>query len=256
MIRRALLAAARFHERAQRACLHIAAGLTPLARMREGVNERWKDYALDDHAIDAGLWPWEQEFADRFLSPGARVLVVGCGSGRDVVALARLGCDVVGVDPAGDAIQVARAAVTLRGLHAELIEGFFEDREWPSAFDVVSFSYYTYCYIPGSVRRIEALRLAGRALHPGGLVLLNFFPSPGPERLSFLGTWAAKLSGNDWVPDRGDTVAVHPVGQSLTYEHYFQQSQLNEELTAGGLQLVTTLQRGPAIVARYTEPRP
>lgn len=221
--------------------------------MREGVNERWKDYALDDAAIDAGLLPWEQEFADQFLPPGARVLVIGCGSGRDVVALARRGCDVVGIDPAGDAIRAGRAAVAARGLHAEFIEGFFEDRDWPTAFDVVSFSYYTYCYIPGSARRIEALRLARRALRPGGLILLNFFPSPGSERLSFLGTWAAKLSGNDWIPDRGDTIAAHPVSQSLTYEHYFQQGQLNEELTAGGLDLVTTLHRGRAIVARHTE---
>lgn len=255
MVRRALLAAARFHERAQRACLHIAAGLTPLAQMREGINERWNDYALDDDAIDAGLLPWEQEFGDRFLTPGARVLVVGCGSGRDVVALARRGFDVVGVDPAGDAIQVARAALAKRGLQADLIEGFFEDRQWPATFDVVSFSYYTYCYIPGSARRIEALRLARRALRPGGLVLLNFFPSPGPERLSFLGTWAAKLSGNDWIPDRGDAIAIRPVNECLTYEHYFQQDQLNEELTRSGLELVTLVRRGHAVVARNTESR-
>lgn len=221
--------------------------------MRAGVSERWKDYALDDDAIDAGLLPWEQDFASQFLAPGARVLVIGCGSGRDVVALARRGCEVVGIDPAGDAIRAGRAAVTARGLQAELIEGFFEDRPWPASFDVVSFSYYTYCYIPGSLRRVDALRQARRALRPGGHILLIFFQSPGPERLSFLGTWAAAMSGNDWRPDRGDTIAIHPGTEWLSYEHYFTQDQFNQELTDAGLEVFTTLHRGLAIVARPVE---
>ena len=118
--------------------------------MREGVRLRWHDFALDDEGIDAGLLSWERSFTEQFLPPNARILVIGCGSGRDVIAWSRQGHHVVGIDPAAAAIAAGRAALTARGLAAELLDGFFEDRPWAPAFDAVSFSYYTYCYIPDS----------------------------------------------------------------------------------------------------------
>ena len=218
--------------------------------MREGVRLRWHDFALDDEGIDAGLLSWERSFTEQFLPPNARILVIGCGSGRDVIAWARQGHHVVGIDPAAAAIAAGRAALTARGLAAELLDGFFEDRPWAPAFDAVSFSYYTYCYIPDSSRRVAALRQASAALRAGGHILVNIFPRPGSERLAFLGSWAAKISRNDWIPVRGDNTPVLAGTDHLIYEHYFDQEELEREFSAAHLQVVARFSRGEALVLR------
>jgi SAM-dependent methyltransferase len=237
-------------DRLRRACLHIASGITSLEQMRDGVRHRWQDFAVDDDAIDAGLLPWEDAFATRFLRAGSRVLIVGCGTGRDVIALARLGHQVIGIDPAAPAVAAGRRALTRRQLSAELIDGFFEDRDWPAEFDAVSFSSYTYSYIPEASRRIGALRRASAALRPGGHILLNVFLRPDSERLAYLGGWVARLTGNDWTPGPGDSTPTLPGTEHLHFEHCFDQSQLDQELTAAGLQPVATLAGGTALVLR------
>src|SRR5206468_721188 len=73
---------------------HAAAGLTHLedvhaaiARQPEndGVVELGEDYAT------SGLTDWEAAFYPRFLRPEDRVLLVGCGRGRDLLALRERG---------------------------------------------------------------------------------------------------------------------------------------------------------------------
>lgn len=237
-------------ERAGRACLALASGLTPLTQMRGGVRARWQDFASDDEAIEAGLLPWETAFADRYLPSGARVLVIGCGSGRDVVALARRGYRVVGIDPAAEAVATGRAALERLGIEASLLDGFFEDRQWPPEFDAVSFSNYTYTYIPGAARRVAALTLAAAALRPGGHILLNVFRREGGERLAVLGAWTARFSRNDWFPGPGDQFPLDAASGTVFYEHFFSQHQLDEEFASAGLRLVESLDRDQAFVLR------
>jgi SAM-dependent methyltransferase len=95
------------------------------------------------------------------------VLIVGCGTGRDVIALARRGHRVVGVDPAPRAMAIARAACVRHGLTVDLIHGFFEDVDIPGRFDVVMFSYLCYAYMPLSSLRTQALAKARWLLSDG-----------------------------------------------------------------------------------------
>ena len=39
-----------------------------------------------------GLMDWERDLFDRFVTPGATVLVIGAGTGRDVIPLVERGC--------------------------------------------------------------------------------------------------------------------------------------------------------------------
>ncbi|HQT64719.1 MAG TPA: bifunctional 2-polyprenyl-6-hydroxyphenol methylase/3-demethylubiquinol 3-O-methyltransferase UbiG [Acidocella sp.] len=52
----------------------------------------------------------------RQFQPGVRVLDVGCGAGLLSEALAKAGCDVLGLDAAGQAIEAARAHAVGQGL--------------------------------------------------------------------------------------------------------------------------------------------
>ncbi len=130
--------------------------------------------------------PWAREYARRpdeyvlgtapsafartlrpLLVPGARVLELGCGEGRDSVFFARSGCDVTAVDVAAAGLRKAErlarlAGVTVRWVHddaARYVPG--------GQFDVV-YSCGAIHYIP---RRLRAGLLARvkAATSPTGL---------------------------------------------------------------------------------------
>ena len=75
----------------------------------------------DDGSTDPQLLSW---LDDATLAPSAgRVLVPGCGSGRDVALLAARGFEVLGLDYAGAAVQLARerlAAIGSAGLRGKV----------------------------------------------------------------------------------------------------------------------------------------
>lgn len=62
------------------------------------------------------------------VAPGARTVVLGCGAGEDLVALAGLGAGrLTGVDPSGRQLEHARRRCTDAGLEATLIPSGAED---------------------------------------------------------------------------------------------------------------------------------
>ena len=99
---RARLDAARLLERVVRRLLtgvrrdlgpDLAAELTAAAYTRKA------HYAATWHQ-DLGLFDFEERaLTEHFPAPPARLLVIGCGGGRELVALAERGFTVVGVEP-------------------------------------------------------------------------------------------------------------------------------------------------------------
>lgn len=65
-----------------------------------------------------------------------RILDLGCGSGRHVLALARNGFEVVGLDAAPTGISLAKAWIAEQGDHAQLVLG---DLSYPLPFRSESF---------------------------------------------------------------------------------------------------------------------
>jgi SAM-dependent methyltransferase len=92
-----------------------------------------KGYAV---AYALGLTPWERagqsgadaldkliaRAEDEFNGP-SRALDLGCGSGAHLVALARRGWDVTGVDAIGKAVRRARARAAAAGVQATIVQG-------------------------------------------------------------------------------------------------------------------------------------
>jgi SAM-dependent methyltransferase len=99
------------------------------------------------------------------LSPGARMLEVGCATGKATLPLARRGFRVTCVEPGPDLAAAARRNLVSAGLDAEVVEARFED--WPSPpgepFDLV-FAATAWHWVDPAVR----YRLAWQALRPGG----------------------------------------------------------------------------------------
>lgn len=55
-----------------------------------------------------------------YLCPGSRILVVGCGEGRDAIFMGRLGFEVVATEISGNGLKRAEETATEKGLTPEL----------------------------------------------------------------------------------------------------------------------------------------
>ena len=157
----------------------MAIGLLHLSDLRSGIERTWSTFLTEDADIFSGLFPAELKVVLQFVRPSDHVLVVGCGTGRDMLTLLDMGCRVTGVDPSASTLTIARRVVD--GL-ASTIHGFFEDVVLDDRFDVIDFSWYCYTYIPGSRRRVDVLRKAARHLAPDGRVLVSYYKRQEPSR--------------------------------------------------------------------------
>ena len=89
------------------------------------------------------------------LPPGARVLDVGCGEGRDSVFFAECGFDVTGVDIAGSGLAKAERLACARGVRARWvcgdIGGLATRRLGDGSFDLI-YSCGSVHYVPRTMR--------------------------------------------------------------------------------------------------------
>jgi ubiquinone/menaquinone biosynthesis C-methylase UbiE len=98
------------------------------------------------------------------VSPGHRVLELGCGTGQVTALLVAAGAEVVAIDPLPAMLEGARR----RAPAATLMEGDLFDVEIPGHFDRVALSFVLHNF--DTTGRREVLRLSGRALASGGQV--------------------------------------------------------------------------------------
>jgi SAM-dependent methyltransferase len=247
---RALYQTGRVFARATRALNHLAAGTLTIDQLRVGIERTWEEFSARDSDIAAGLMPWEVDMLARFVTRDDDVLLVGSGPGRDLVAMISAGYRVTALEPARRANTTCRRQLAVRGLTADIIEGFFEDAALPRRFDVIIFSGCCYNFMPGSRRRIAALRKAADHLSPAGRIVVNFMAGrSGHPLLIQLARFAAAITRSDWRPERGDVlVPVDPARPQFHYEHPFEPGELEAEATAAGLRAVERCDVGGAPV--------
>jgi SAM-dependent methyltransferase len=109
------------------------------------------------------------DLAAAAVTPGARVLEIGCGTGQATVALAERGYRILAVELGAEMAMVARRNLA-RFDSVEVVTAAFED--WPlpdEPFDVV-FSATAFHWVDPAVRvskSADALRPRGPARHGG-----------------------------------------------------------------------------------------
>jgi ubiquinone/menaquinone biosynthesis C-methylase UbiE len=131
------------------------------------------------------------------LGAGARVLEVGCGTGKLTRELAGRGFRLEALDPGRAMVAVARRAVGDRPVEFHL--GRFEDVELPeAAFDAV-FSATAFHWVEPSVGWAKAARL----LRPGGTFALlgHVGDGTGPVETRLHEAWCeVQAEPHDWRP--------------------------------------------------------
>jgi SAM-dependent methyltransferase len=219
---------------------HAAAGLFRVDDLQRASRRTWDEVAAgqSESYISSGFLAWEREFYLPLLKPDDRILLVGCGSGRDLLALWAHGYRTDGLDSGSQLTAVAREMVARHRWPATILTGAIETVTLTTRYDVVIFSWFCYSYIPQARSRVEVLRKVKAHLDSGGRVLISYIlPAPGRRRtLISLTRLMARLSGSDWHPEPGDYLSHDRPGRYIShYEHQFRPEEIEAEARTAGL---------------------
>lgn len=177
----------------------------------------------------ANIQTWEERFAgDGYLfgtapnaflareagrlAPGARVLCVADGEGRNSTFLAGLGHDVHAVEAAANALAKAERLAAERGAAVRLEQADLEEWDWPvGAYDAVVAIFIQFTDPAG---RARMFRQMADALAPGGLLLLEGY---GPGQLAY-GTGGPRQLDHLYTVD--ELAAAFPGLELLLLDEY------------------------------------
>jgi SAM-dependent methyltransferase len=241
-MRRALIGALEFASRQLRRATSLVAMLvlaaTRRAELQEAISKSWRRYG-EDAGLPPLLAKWESDFYDAHLEPASRILLIGCGAGRDLIALAERGHRVDGLDIEPEALAACRVELERRGLRATLYTASVHEARLESPYDAALFSWFVYGYVPGAGERVRTLVRLRETLRPGGRVLLTYQPRPAnasriPAALARL---FARVTLSDRMPEHGDFVELLGSGpeRSIHFEHRFSGAEIVDEAQRAGL---------------------
>jgi len=172
------------------------------------------------------------------VSPGARILVVGSGTGRESFGLAREGFEVQGLDFAPAMIDQATREAKRLGLSVRFSVGDVREQDFEGAsFGGVLFSYDVYSFIPGRSERIDVLSRLRSVLDPAGRIFLSARIGRSAYQRAVLSLqWASHSGRGEW----GDSHTRWVAGDGRlcrSFVRVFTVRQLASEIDAAGLLL-------------------
>ena len=110
------------------------------------------------------------------VEPGMSVLDVACGAGNATIPAARAGARVIGVDPSGDLLAMAREAAADAMVEIDYVEASVEELPFDDgAFDRV-LSAFGHMFAPDHERTAEEMR---RVCRPGGAIAVACWTPDG-----------------------------------------------------------------------------
>lgn len=236
---RSLFLGSRLFSRLSNACSYLAAGTCAPDDLARGMRLQFDDFGTEPNYALRDFTPFEAGLAERWLPQSGRALVLGCGPGRELIALIRRGYSVVGVEQSHDAAARARVNLASLGLSAPVVPERLERVAHDGRFSVVLFSDSCYSNIQGSRNRIAALRRSSGQMQPDGVLLLFYQSSRTRSRTALgimrLGAWLAHAS---WRPEPGDSFLPGEYG-ALRFTHTFGDGEVTAECRAAGLDVVS-----------------
>jgi SAM-dependent methyltransferase len=237
---RLLWAAARFFHRAGRACAYAAAGLLQSDDLRRAGRMVWRHFGTGLIDVDSGFDGWERRMYDEALRPGDRILLAGCGAGRDLLALLERGHEVTGLDPTPELVDEARRHLVRRGMQAQVVQGFVETAHVDGPYDLIALGGNCYSFVMSAAARTALLARLKDHLAPGGRLLITFSGTRdrGPRAIRMTQA-VGRVTGADWLAEPGDCfVEDFRWDRLVRYEHLFKPGEIERECAAAGLRVL------------------
>lgn len=226
-----------FWRRCATVLVYIGAGFLDRKSLRSEITAFWDCVESRRPPEGQDLFSWEQGCYSRALRPAESVLVVGCGRGRDLLALRRRGHPVEGVELSSDKAIAAARLLTTHGFESVVHAGDILITPLSGAWNVVTLSYCTYAYLAGSETRVGLLKRLSTHLLPGGRIVVAVHADMIP-RHPFLGAMARTIQAIrqcDWRMEPGDSFVWR--GGPLSFVHRFAAGEVEREAVAAGFEI-------------------
>ena len=190
----------------------------------------------------------ERAMVERFMSPPATVLDIGCGAGTEAFALTRMGYTVTGVDIAPALLEQARKLAAEFGLSVEFVQGDGKNLGFQDSwFDYVLLISQMIHHVPRRANRVHLLREAGRVAKPTGKILLTYHDWDIQKTHELWGRGDYKEPAQvDWaksltILEPGDAFDSNCQGMPTDvhgYEHHCTQAEMESEVLEAGLRII------------------
>jgi len=132
-----------------------------------------KNFAKKYYAASKnGLKPFEKKLVDTYLSNTKKLLVVGCGAGRETVSLAKSGFDVTAIDIAPEMVRQTKKLCAEKKVVASVLTMDASSLNFKeNTFDAVLFFNCVLDQIHSHVKRAKTVKKAYSILKRNGIAI-------------------------------------------------------------------------------------
>jgi hypothetical protein len=182
-----------------------------------------------------GLWEWEKKTITEHFKDCERLLVIGAGGGREVLALLKLGYDVRGFESHPGLVAAANGLLRSEG-YDPVVEVAPRDEapKTGAVYEGIIVGWAMYMLVHGRERRIALLKQLRAQIQPRGPLLISFYyrtTTPKAYKLAGLVANVIRLMLRRPPAEVGDWLQPE-------YVHYFTKNEVSSELSEGGFRMI------------------